>query len=689
MSENKIKKLNEQFEKGIQAYHSINCEKRTNVSLYLGNHYLKAQQALDRSLEKQGVDKSSRIRLTKNHIFKISEYMINTILNAGGDVGIFPANASELQDQKAAELHASVWEKYKRDRKFRKLVRRLVKDYVIDGEAVVKIFWNPNLGEIIREEQYQDENGEIKSKPIRSGDVEIERIYPWDLILPENVKELESSPWVGYQKMIPTKELKEMVPEEIKGKIQDTEDKTFQIFDPSSGQYQDRKGMSVLREKYTRPCEDHPYGYFEIFNEDVVIFEGELPKDHPFPIKVLGFTEIPTSPRSASIIRQLRPLQVRVNFGASQQALTQMTVGHDKLIMLGGANLQYIGNKRGVEQWKTNATSAPFYLDGRSGDQFVESMNSAISEMYRIANVPEQGEEKINQLDPQTALYRSMRDKQRFSLYSEKFIEFVQEITEDVLTLKKMYMDEEEVVRAVGRVERINISEFKNSEPIGYQITVNEVDEDASSKLGKHITLSNMLQYGGQIMNPEMIALIGRNMPFLNEEEIFQEQLLDYDSYKNIVLALDRGERVELQPHDNPDYLLPKLTSRTRKADFRFLPEEVKANYAYIVQSLQQIKAQQIQQLKAQQSQMVPTTGSLVPVPVYREVPKADGGVKHERVKLPYDAIQDLIAKLESQGVALDPVERMEQSTQAQIAQILNNQGAQPQPINNQPIAAS
>lgn len=689
-NKNRVATLNEEFEKSCTAYNAINCEKRTNVSLYLGNHYLKTRKIVERQLEKSGVDKGSRIRLTKNHIFKITEYMVNSILNTSGDLGIFPANDSELQDQKAAELHSSVWEKFKHKRKFKDLLRKLAKDFIVDGEIAVKTFWNPSIGEIIGEETYIDpETQEENTRPIMSGDVENERIYAWDLMLPESVKDVHTSPWVGYQKMMPTKKLKEIAPPDKKEKIKDNQDKTFQIFDPTNGNYEDRKGMTLIREKYTRPCEQYPYGYYEIFNDDLVIFEGPLPKGHPFPIKVTGFTEIPTSPRYASILRQLRPLQVRVNFGASQQALTQMTLGQDKLIMLAGSDLQYIGSQRGVEKFKTNSMKGPSILPGRSGDQFVESMMQAISEMYQIANVPEIADEKASQLDPQTALYRSLKDKQRFSLYAEKFLEFIQELCEDTLTIKKMYMSEEEVVRVAGRVEQINVSEFKTSMDIGYEIRVHQVDEDATSKLGKHITLTNMLQYGGQGMGPEMIALIGRNMPFLNKEEIFQEALIDYDSYKNIVLQLDRGEMVQAQPFDNPDYLLPKLNSRMRKADFRFLSPEIQQNYMTFINNLQAIKAEQIKQLKIQQSQMIPTSGAMVPVPVYRETPKADGsGVKYERIQLPYDTIQYMIAALESQGTVLDPMQRMEQNTQANIAEMLNGE-SQALPNNVTNIAAS
>jgi hypothetical protein len=675
----KVKDLNEEFEKSISTYNTINIEKRTNLNLYLGHHYAKSSGIINKRLESQGVDKSSAVRVTKNHLFKIAEYISNSILSASSDGKPFPENPDELQDQKAAELHDAVLSKWKHDNDFKELVRKLALEFVVDGEIAVKRFWNENLGETLRvEESVDEETGEVTQTPIKAGDVEVEKIFGWDLIFPENAKSAHGAEWLGYQKMMSTKKLKEMAPEELKEKIVDSSDRTFEIFDPSTGGYSHKKGMTLLREKYTRPCKKYLTGYYEFFNEDTIIFEGELPEGHPFPIKVKGFTDVPTSPRAVSIFRQIKPLQLVVNFGASQTLLTQMTLGQDKLIMLGGADLQYKGSQRGVEQFRTNSLQSPTILAGRSGAQFSEASNQAISEMYQIANVPEIGAERPSQVDPQTALYQSVKDKQRFSKYAEKFFEFTREIMEDVLALKKMYMSEDELVRVIGRTERVNVPEFKSSEKIGYQIRIIEVDEDATGMIGKHLELREMLQYGGKGMSPEQVALIGRNMPFLNDEEIFQEALIDYDTYKNIVLAIDRGEQVPVQPFDNADYLLPKLTSRMRKADFRFLDPQIQQNYQGFIQQLQQVKAQQLQQLKMQQSQLIPTTGALVSIPIYREVPNASGGVKSEQIKLPIDSLNDLVAKMEMQGTTLDPMKRMEQATQANIANIIN-QGQQPQ----------
>lgn len=684
-----LQQLNRLFDDSTEADKRLNAEQRTNIALYMGNHFMKTKEQLSRVLDESNADQKSKIRITKNHIYKIIEHIVNAILSSASDVKIMPQNENELQDQKAAELHAAIWEKYKKDSKFKDKIRKLAYDFAIPGEMVVKIFWNPNKGAVVGSEPIMDENGAVKGeRPIFAGDVEIERIFAWDLKRPDNAKSLEDSHWLGYEKMVDTKELKAQVKDKaIRDAISSTEDDTYKIFDPTTGIYSQARNKTLLREIYCKPDAENPKGYYYIFTQKGIIFQGELPFGR-FPIKVKGYNEVPTSPRSVSVIRQLRPLQVEVNRGASSQALVQMTVGLPKIIMLAGSDLESGSTKAGVRVFKTSAMQAPTVIQGESGGQFVESMNQAITEMYNIANVPEIDEDKANNLDPQTAMYRSIKDKKRHSLYSEKFSEFLVEICEEVMSLKKDYMDEREVVRAVGRPEAVNIAEFKNSEDISYQISVVEVDTDASSMLGKHITLTSLLQYGGQQMGPEQVALIGRNMPFLNKEEIFQEALIDYDTYKNIVLALDRGEDIAPVGTENTKYLIQKLTSRTRKADFKLLDPMIQQRYQQWIASLQQIEADQIMKLQMMESELYPTTGPTVPIPIYREVMGSQGQPKSERVQVPMDALEKFVQILETQGVVMDPIKRMQQANQAKIAE-LSNQGQQPQPIPTIPSIAS
>ncbi|MCT4641593.1 MAG: hypothetical protein N4A33_04795 [Bacteriovoracaceae bacterium] len=681
MPKKSIKDLNKLIEDSTSTDKILNEEQRTNIQLFLGNHFYKTRESLSRSLENIDTDNSKKIRITKNHIYKISEYIINAILSTAGDVGIFPRNASEVQDQKSAELHNSVLSKWKEDIGFEELLRDMAYQFVIPGEIVTKRFWNPNRGEIVGEEIRINEMGEQVSIPVRAGEVEVELIYPWDLKRPTNSKRLEDMPWIGYEKMVSTKELQSQVDDpDLKKQIRDSEDETFKVIDPTTGIYRESKGRTLVREVYYKPSAVYPNGYYYIFTKDIILYEGELEPGHPFPIKVKGYTNIPTSPRSVSIIRQLRPLQVEVNRGASSQALVQLSVGLPKVVTLAGSTIESGGMKSGLRIYKSNGMQAPVIIPGQSGAQFVDSMNQAITEMYQISNVPEIAEDKVGGLDPQTAMYIALKDKKRFSLVAKKFQEYVKDLIKDVLTLKKIYMNPAEIVQVVGRSEAINVSEFKNAKPIGFQIKLEDVSDDIASTMGKYINIRDMLQYGAGAMNGEQVALLGRNMPFLNDEKMFESQLVNYDNYVNIQLSIERGEQIVPTMNDDADYLLPKLQLRTRRPDFKFLEPQVQQMYGYWIEQLELMQAQKAQQLKVMQSQMIPTSGGNVPIPIYQDVPNSTGGFKSERIKVPHDALVDLVKKLQSQGATLETMNELQDVNASNIAQLYNQQQPEAQP---------
>ena len=191
---NVLAKLNEEFDKSTTNYHRINCEKRTNLNLYLGHHFVKASDELNRRLEKQGVDKSTRIRVTKNHIFKICEYIVNSMLDAGGDFDVFPANQDELQDQKAAELHRAVLPDWKHKNGIGKILTELAYDFETPWSIPMEVYdamasQYPTLNFSVRFLEEQGWGGEMESS---NGEMCV--VKEWDI----PVTHEERMEYVGY-----------------------------------------------------------------------------------------------------------------------------------------------------------------------------------------------------------------------------------------------------------------------------------------------------------------------------------------------------------------------------------------------------------------------------------------------------------------------------------------------------------
>jgi len=196
-----IEDLNSLYNQSSEADYYIHAEMRSNIMLSSGEHYNKRFARYWRQIrDVTRVDRENKLRLTKNHIHSICKTYINNIFNLSPGVAISPKNPKELDDQKSAELHSKVWNDIKDKHKIRQKTRQWVDDFVTAGEAWVKVYWNPNIGDVIGYEQAQEEDGTPKidkngdpmptEKPVFSGDIEFERFIGFNVLRDPNSKEM-------------------------------------------------------------------------------------------------------------------------------------------------------------------------------------------------------------------------------------------------------------------------------------------------------------------------------------------------------------------------------------------------------------------------------------------------------------------------------------------------------------------
>lgn len=663
----------------------IFAEMRSNLLLVGSEHYNKRQNSFYRRIrDSRELSQEQKLRLTKNHIQKICKTYVNQVLSAAPGVGFEPKDESSMQNQKCAELHHSVWQDAVETYNISELTDDWCDEFVEVGEVHVKIFFDPSSGTIKGYNQDVDENGDPSvdplgepipdmASPVYHGEFQFEEIYGFNLLRPPECKDLRKAPWLGIRKMVDKDDLlSKWGDDEEKSKfIVTSSDETFLVFDGARGGYRKSTNQVMVREFYFRPCPLYPRGFFYITTKEGILEEGELPGGL-FPIISGLFDKIQTTPRGRSCIKYLRPYQAEINRSASKIAEHQITLGDDKLLLQNGTKVSAGVALPGVRS--VNFTGqAPTVLSGRSGAQYLEYMVAQIKEMYEVANVAEQEVDMSSQIDAYTMLFRSATQKKKFQRYIKRFEKFLVDVCKLYLRLAKLHMSADQVVYAVGKNEQINIAEFKCQDDISCTIKVVPQADDIETKLGKTLSINHVLQYAGNQLKPEDIGRLMRQMPYANFEEEFGDITIDYDSIKNDLLALDRGEQPPIHPYDNHVYCVKRLTKRMREADFRFLAPQIQQNYALKVQMHEKMEAQRLQQMQRAEQGYIPTGGYMVGCDFYVNDPEDPN--KTRRVRVPYEALQWLIQQMASQGQSLQELESMNQGAQQQIAGMVTTQG--------------
>lgn len=674
-----IEDLNRLYFDGQSADQAIFAEQRSNVMLIAGNHYSgKGARDWSRIREARDLPSEQKIRLTKNHIQKITKTYLNNIVSCVPGVQIAARNERDNQDRKCAELNQSVWQYGKESLGLDLKIMSWAKDFIDMGECANKVFWNPDAGEFMGYSQKVDELGQgvldesgqpaaDETKPVFGGQLQIEKILPTNLLRDASATSMEDSPVLMVRKMLPDEDAKALVhndPAKLKF-IQEASRDEYMVFDMNQNGYSMMKGQVLIIEYYFKPCAIYPMGYYYITTKQGILFEGELPFGI-YPINYAGFDESQTSPRHKSIVKQLRPYQMEINRTASKIAEHQVT-SDDKILIQSGTKIASGGVLPGVRAIQYSG-APPTVLEGRAGAQYVDYMNSQIAEMYQVSNVTEDSERKDTGADPYGMLFRSVRDQKKFSIYGQKFEGYLKSTCMTYLRLAKKYLPDTQLIPAIGKSEYVNISEFRSAQDVRMQIKAMPMTDDINSMFGKWLAINHTIQYVGTQLGKEDIGRLLRNVPYGNFEESFSDMTLDYDLGTNYLLALDRGEWIEPSSVDNKSYMAKRIEKRMRDSDFKLLDKKIQQMYTTAKQMYEQLEIDEKLAIQRAEQGFIPTGGPLIKTDLQVNLPNTTGGLKTTRAAFPVEALSWLQKQLEVQGSNLQDLAGLDQATQASMA---------------------
>jgi hypothetical protein len=719
----KLDELNRLYDKAEDADREIFAEMRSNILLVSGEHYSKVNARIASNLRtssKTTAASEQKLRLTKNHMHRASRSYVTAILSEAPDTTVKPQRPTELQDKKDAELNLSVWQDIKSRHEVKEKKADWCKNFVDLGEVCTKIWWNPNKGEfkgyepLLDEETGEpvlEETGEMQAavdqatgqplvdpatgqpilepvlrqvddegKPTFSGDFDFEDVFGFNLLREAAAQTMyeHGRAWI-VRKMVDTEDLKRQFKDDpdVVEKIHDSQHETYVVFDANKGTYDKVKGQVLVREFYWPKCEEYPKGWYVYATKDVKLAEGELPGGI-WPLVWAGFDKYATTPRGRSILKVARPYQAEINRASSQMAVAQVTLGDDKVLYQSGTKLApgaLLPGVRGISY----QGQRPEVLPGRNGAQYLEYVNSQINEMDR-ALMLEDNEvlDKSGQMDPYALLFRAAARKRKYGPYIEKFESFLVRVTKTCLELAKFYLPDDMLVPAVGTREAVNIEEFRKTTPLNYQITIEPMAETLETQFGRQLTFQHILQYVGKDLDKRTIGKVVKNLPFANFEDSFDDLTIDDDIAENDMLALERGQPAQATKYVDADFMLKKLTSRMKKPEYQFLPDQIKQNYEALKQQYEMILAEQQAKLLAAKNEFIPVDGALVTVDMY-VADQSNPNNQAKRAKLPQRAVEWLIKALEAQGMSLDKLEGMNATAMAEMAEMLMSKRGQAQ----------
>lgn len=667
-----LSKLNKMYSDAKSADNKIFAEQRTNLKLRNGEHYNKQHLSnVDFARSRGFISNDQKIRLTKNHIHRITNEYINSITENEPSIKCTPFNENSEHDIKVAEHYNAIFDWVKRTNRWDEKQDDHIQDFIVMGETYAKIYFDYSKGKPVA----QTEEGEI----IYSGEFVIEKILPFELKRDPTAKTEEECKWYIHEQLIDIEDFKNLLlkvnPDLYNSYINDNKDgssfsgETYNVFDTNSLEYVKVSNKVYIRELFQKPDAKNPKGVYCNWTKEHKIIESCLPKG-VFPIAKGSFDKLTTSPRASSIIRVCRPYQVEINRSASKMAEHQITLGDDKVFIQNGSNLSNAGKFEGVRAFKITG-DAPVVVQGRSGEQYLNYQLSQIKEMYETVNLGHLLQDKQGNGDMLLELYKSMKQKKKFVIYTKKYTQFEKSVFKIISKLAKHYLTGYHIIKVAGTGEIMNVQEFKQMKDDGFEIKLDSVNGDLDSLFGKMIQFTQVLQYAGSKLEPDQLGKLIKSLPFANKDRAFDSLTSDEDNALNDILMLDRGQYLPINVNENHEYMIKSLVHRTKKPDFKFLPPQIHQLYQQRIQEHGQFLAQKKLELQRSEMGMIPSGGFLITVNASWTNPVRN---KIERIKVPADSILWLANKLYEQGVFAEEVQQLPQQTVADINNMTNGQ---------------
>lgn len=703
------------YEDAIAKDDSIFLEQKSNVLLDAGKHYTSVFKAFSKKVRESNLDESYKIRLTKNHTGKIIDIIRNDIVINNNGIMLEPAHETSMQDSKDAELSQSVWNDIEYRHDFNEKIDLLAHRYATIGEAFLVTNFNSNKGVKIGYEgktvnvKAQDEFGNDvvvqeealdKDKPVFSGDFEFEIVDGYNVFIDAGAISLDEARFIGFKKLIDTKELMELMKSYYDGKelkekqemINGTKDDSYAMIDMLNGGPVASVNKSFVREMYFRPAPDKPNGKYVMLCDKGILIERDLPvdlDDKPiFPVTYATYTTTIGSARGISPIRRLRPLQAELNRASSKVAETQMIHGDDKIFTNYGQSITEGGRVGGVRQYAYKGGLEPKIVPGRNGEQFFTYINSIMREMYFMMGIPEFFESKTGEADVLASLYRSLKDKKNFILHNARFQRFIKRSIEVILRIAKKYYRDEMLIKAVGDSQYISIPEFRKASDIGYQIKVIPMAEDVDSVMGRYLQTRDLIQYAGGNLTPEQLGIIAKEGMAFVKKKVFKNFVSEQENIEQMLLQMDRGENPIISEYDDNEKFVQAMVNRMQQPDFEYKAKEnpkVAQVYEYQYETRKKLLQKQIEELKQAEQGMPPTGGGKVKVDIY----KTDDKGNVERIAIDKNLLDWAIQMGEKFQAVTGRLDGMPPQVEANIlGELKNTLGGQQNPQNSVPGGA-
>lgn len=489
-----------------------------------------------------GGDQGELTELVINHLRNIGEHMKNMTTATRPALEARAVN-TDYKSLSQVGLANGLLDYYLREKKLEEYLIDAVEQAIVLGSGFVKLGWNPNIGDIINQDDI-DEANEINAEademgedgvtvpdPKKSGDLVFTTLSPVDVIM-DLTKEGRDHDWIVCRSYKNRFDLIAQYPEyEEEIRAVDSKDNIDRIRISVSAK--DETDDIPIYEFYHARTPSVPEGRYMLFvSSDAVLYDGELPYRHIpvypiYPGKILG------TPLGYSTLFDVLPIQDAMNSLYSAVLSNQNAFAVQNILNPSGSNIdinQISGSLNIIDYNPTSMGGKPEALQLLSTPpevfNFLQMLNQA-AETISAMNSVVRGNPEANLRSANAIALIQANAIQFMSGLQRSYVQLLENVGLGIIEILQDFADTKRVASIVGVAGKQYLKEFKGDD----LNAINRVYVDTANPLTKCLEKgTKVLMYDGSRKNVEDIKV--------------NEQVMGPDSKPRTVFVTGSGKEM-------------------------------------------------------------------------------------------------------------------------------------------------
>ena len=507
-----VKEITDDFKRRAEKRKSFDLIWRINMNFLMGNQYCNVGYGGE--LEEQDRQFFWQEREVFNHIAPIFDIRYAKLSKIKPEINIIPATNDE-RDKQTAKVSKKIYQSVKNKLAIDKQMNQALKWSEVCGTSFYKVVWNPNIGQIVG----QNDKGEN----IKSGDIEISVVSPFEIYPDSTVCEtIEECQSIIHAKSYTTTQIKSIFNIDVKGQKVSTYslDGVSEAigglgFNGTVPKIIEsvKEDSAIVIEKYERPSKQYPNGRLTIIAGDKLVFEGDLPyingdKERDFPFIKQTSIEEPGCFWGTSVIERLIPVQRAFNAvkNRKHEFINRLSLGilsvEDGSVDL--ENLEDEGLCPGKVLVYRQGSKEPKYLEGEAlPNGLGEEEKELLEEFNKISGVNDLlNLRSLSSNISGVALELLIgQDETRLNASVESIRQSTLEIARKILQLYKQFALFPRLARIIGENGQIEMFYFSSSDVTSDDVVIENQNEGIQSLSQRREMVFKLIEKG--VLNDE------------------------------------------------------------------------------------------------------------------------------------------------------------------------------------------